>query len=349
MQAIKRSPAAEGQRMTYIDAARGLAIIAVVLGHLPPVPPELVRYIYSFHVPLFFITSGILLSRKDSWKTLSMKELAIKKAKSLLYPYVTISLISFVIVLIRDGAARAVDSAFRLLSFDGIGALWFLPGLFIAELAFFFAMKYLKGKWRAGYFAAILLITALFGLLHFRDIENRAFRRFFAVINIVNRALIGCLFVLAGYYFGRMREKYHPNKTVLIATAAAAFFVNAVLFRFNYVDLIYSTIGNPVLFYLNAFLGSYAVLTLSEYIFKKSSLLRFYGRNSFIIFATHVNFGITGAALQLSKAVASQWMAASAFMITMIVETVLIWVINHYGAVLVDYNKFAQITKIHRA
>ena len=80
---------------------------------------------------------------------------------------------------------------------------------------------------------------------------------------------------------------------------AAAFALNLALFRFNAVDLHYSLIGNPALYYANAAAGSYALMKLCELAFAENRFLRFWGRNSTVVFATHLNFGI----LEIAKAV----------------------------------------------
>lgn len=46
-------------RLDYIDVTRGIGIILVVLGHLNP-GEGVERWIYSFHMPLFFVISGLL-------------------------------------------------------------------------------------------------------------------------------------------------------------------------------------------------------------------------------------------------------------------------------------------------
>ncbi|WP_234048969.1 acyltransferase family protein [Xylella fastidiosa] len=45
-------------RDARIDAAKGLGIFLVVLGHAKGLPEWWVVLIYSFHVPLFFLLSG---------------------------------------------------------------------------------------------------------------------------------------------------------------------------------------------------------------------------------------------------------------------------------------------------
>ena len=71
-----------GARLAYVDAARGLAILCLVLGHLYP-GDGIVQYISSFHVPVFFILSGLLMAARDGWKTRRLTEFAAKKAKRL--------------------------------------------------------------------------------------------------------------------------------------------------------------------------------------------------------------------------------------------------------------------------
>lgn len=49
-------------RNTAIDAMRGLCIVLVVVGHTKGVPPQLHKFIYSFHMPAFFFLSGYLFN-----------------------------------------------------------------------------------------------------------------------------------------------------------------------------------------------------------------------------------------------------------------------------------------------
>jgi fucose 4-O-acetylase-like acetyltransferase len=47
-------------RLHYIDIAKGIGIILVVVGHTST-PLYLHNIIYQFHMPLFFILSGLFL------------------------------------------------------------------------------------------------------------------------------------------------------------------------------------------------------------------------------------------------------------------------------------------------
>ena len=46
------------KRLNYLDYAKGIGILLVVLGHIYNNSVKL--WIYSFHMPLFFIISGYL-------------------------------------------------------------------------------------------------------------------------------------------------------------------------------------------------------------------------------------------------------------------------------------------------
>ena len=51
------------KRIEWIDIAKGIGIILVVIGHISQIE-VLNDIIYSFHMPLFFIISGYLYKRK---------------------------------------------------------------------------------------------------------------------------------------------------------------------------------------------------------------------------------------------------------------------------------------------
>ena len=46
-------------RRDDIDYARGIAMLLIVIGHTPDLNSIVVKVLYSFHVPLFFIITGI--------------------------------------------------------------------------------------------------------------------------------------------------------------------------------------------------------------------------------------------------------------------------------------------------
>ena len=65
------------KRNQWVDVAKGIAIILMVLGHTA-IPDSLSRFIYSFHMPLFFIASGMM----TTWTKYSVKKFVYKKIKN---------------------------------------------------------------------------------------------------------------------------------------------------------------------------------------------------------------------------------------------------------------------------
>ena len=85
-------------RYKHIDAVKGLGIILVVMGHAYGIPHELYSIIYSFHMPLFFIISGLVYNEKKN-SEIHFFDFLKKKAKSYLLPYYLYSAINLVIEL----------------------------------------------------------------------------------------------------------------------------------------------------------------------------------------------------------------------------------------------------------
>ena len=57
------------KRIEYVDVAKGIAILSVIVGHTFSAydPGSLLnRFIYSFHMPLFIFLSGLLQKKWDA-------------------------------------------------------------------------------------------------------------------------------------------------------------------------------------------------------------------------------------------------------------------------------------------
>lgn len=143
------------QRIRFFDIAKGIAILAVILGHsaietnlfVPHRTAQVVLSIcFSFHMPLFFILSGYFMhpERRFRW---------MKEAKQLLFTYVVTALcvlVGVTCVATIDHESRAIAlrqwgmaaiygsgdiSNLMLWRVDlRIGAIWFLLALFWARL-----------------------------------------------------------------------------------------------------------------------------------------------------------------------------------------------------------------------
>ena len=86
------------KRIEYIDIAKGLLILLVVIGHVQQNEPFtlLKQFIYTFHMPAFFIISGILF---DKSRTANKKFFPYVKKKiyTLIIPYFFFEILSGIV------------------------------------------------------------------------------------------------------------------------------------------------------------------------------------------------------------------------------------------------------------
>lgn len=118
------------------DAMKGLAILAVIIGH-STIPELLEKFIFVWHMPLFFIISGYF------YKSYPNKEYIKKNIRQLVSPYVLTSLTIISCTILRDfiiGERIRINYIIGALVGNGtsnnptfseysIGAIWFLLAL----------------------------------------------------------------------------------------------------------------------------------------------------------------------------------------------------------------------------
>lgn len=141
----------EEKRIKWIDVAKGLTLILVVLGHT--LRTGFVRNIvYSFHVPCFFFLSGVVaneeLSPKSIWKD----------ARKILIPYYTFGFISIAVYGMLGAVAASSFNMNTDSIWENIGKLlygyselkfnaplWFLPALFAVKIIYKVGCTLLNG------------------------------------------------------------------------------------------------------------------------------------------------------------------------------------------------------------
>ena len=73
------------KREKFIDIAKGIATILVIIGHCKYSNSKIIAWIYSFHMPLFFMINGYFI--KNSIEHLSLEEFTKRKSKQIVVPY----------------------------------------------------------------------------------------------------------------------------------------------------------------------------------------------------------------------------------------------------------------------
>ena len=116
-----------------LDILKGLGIMLIVLGHLEP-GTYLMRFVYSFHLFLFFICSGYLGQRYEDREFVTI---VFNNIKRLVIPYLLWSVLSQIVDIVLGciGLLQAVKNTLFLDANVGWNAaLWFLVSLFWTDL-----------------------------------------------------------------------------------------------------------------------------------------------------------------------------------------------------------------------
>jgi fucose 4-O-acetylase-like acetyltransferase len=129
-------------RLSWVDTAKGFAIILVVFGHVlwglinskiltwTPITRFVEAWIYSFHMPAFFFLSGLFLFRSTARPWV---EVASDKLRTIAYPYFIWSMITLAIKSEIGAAANHPYnlSDILLILYKPIDQFWFLYVLFV--------------------------------------------------------------------------------------------------------------------------------------------------------------------------------------------------------------------------
>lgn len=146
------------KRISWIDWAKFLCITMVVMGHAWP-PSIVSQYIYSFHIPSFFIISGFLYKRHSALQTL--KRLAIPV---LFFSFVNLFYFlakSIMIYHLSFGESFSHMCIFKYRYDQGdtmFTGLWFIEVLFVGRLL-------LGDLWKSLNLKFYYLVASLFVLI----------------------------------------------------------------------------------------------------------------------------------------------------------------------------------------
>lgn len=326
----------EKKRIDWIDTSKGFLIFFVVLGHIiSDNKSNLQNWIYSFHIPAFFILEGYLLHIKSANINHRPFRIMLKKNfYNLMYPYIIFSTIFLVRVLIQVFIGMTllyelyIYTILTILT-CGVGVLWFLPTYFYAQNLFLY--YYLKNK----KFIIIVLTIIALGVLELFQKElsySQEYFDMFLLLRLIIKSILGCSFILVGFYISSIEKKYQKSYTIELLLLILSFF----FFGFNgTVDFNILQLNNVFYYYCFAILGSVGIIGLSKIVSKYpnifNNILMYFGKNSLIVMLTHSIFYIFKAIKYsiIRMGVSNFYLTVLlTFVLTMTVEYLLIEIIN---------------------
>lgn len=280
------------QRITWIDQLRGIAMFSVVIGHVA-LPKETISLIYSFHMPLFFMISGMTLNDGRILRTPLIPSI-IDKAKKLIVPYLWMSFIMFPMWFVTwKMIASTKSTIFQV--FKGIlygnnvdyysgtsNALWFLLTLFFANILYSVLVKIANGNE-----GVLATATAVCGVIGFLDKGVAQIWHFNVAFTAVVFMYIGrCIMLLYKEHTEWFESRKEKSKYLLMLVL----YVLGVFFhrQNGRISMTANKFGSsPVLYYVTAITLSFAII-LTVILLPKIKFFEYVGKNTLLYVGLHV-------------------------------------------------------------
>lgn len=256
------------KKIEYIDVARGIAIILMLLGH--SITPKTIAYniIYSFHMPLFIFISGMFFKERD------FKSFIVNITQKLLLPYM-------IVVLIADicKGETLVNYIYQIVHSSGetLGVLWFMPFLAIIKFIFYMLKKISKNNDMLLYILCFLCTIFSYVLSQYKKYEV-----------LWDVSLFSMLYYFLGYFVMKYElvEKILDNKKIMLILLFI-WILGANVYR----DLIKREYADCYLTIIVAISAIFVVLKLSKIILQKfnslANVLMWYGKNTLYVLLFH--------------------------------------------------------------
>ncbi len=286
-------------REQWVDYAKGIGIILVVIGHVNRGLDSSGVYlsnsffklfdsiIYSFHMPLFFFLSGIFFIKSIEKKNKS--DFIIKKIETIAYPYAVWSVAQGLVAVALSKFTNSrtdITSVFSF-PFHPIAQFWFLYALFMIFMVS--CLIYNKNNFTS--FLPAMVLMAFIIYIYSDSMGD------FLHIDFITKNIV---FFFAGSLLSTANSIIYPvhKSIVVLLTASIAFIL--IQYKFHFVDgMFYDEIG----------ISTFSVAMVSiVFVFSISLVLshvgfeplRKIGEYSMIIFLVHILAG-SGSRIILSK------------------------------------------------
>jgi fucose 4-O-acetylase-like acetyltransferase len=279
------------ERNYSIDILKGIGILMVILGHCLTQPSFENNFIYSFHMPLFFLVSGYFLKKTASGK------LFMNDFKRLVVPYLWVSTIiclAFMGYKLHDnsfpllekivypllwGSGGSHDQVQVFCSIGAITQMWFLLALLWGRAVLNHIPSGLGGAF------LVILVSIAFTIIG----------RYVIFLPLgINEGLSALLFLFIGQKLRKM-EQVEQKKRKLLLIACVPFWI--VSFSFFYLGMsgcIYECYPVQV---IGAIGGTFVFWQISKYVLKVKWLNKCFiwlGMNSMAILCIHTLESHTG-------------------------------------------------------
>ncbi len=275
------------KRQNWIDVARGIGIILVIIGHCHR-PDIILKLIQAFHMPFFFILSGYLFSLKDDSFISNTKKLARRYLK----PYFVLGITNYFIWLFikylqTENLSKIIELGQRYLLgliysrgtwywMPNCSPIWFLTAIFVACILFRIIIK------QKASIQYILILLSLFGAFLLCRFEP------FKLVWNIDSAIWAQPYMFLGY---KIKQKEYISKittsnikTIVLTFVFLSIGLLAALFNpIDFVSMDSMICGNFILALVSSTSISIGILLFIKKYIPKCNVLEIFGRNTIYI------------------------------------------------------------------
>ena len=277
----------KNSRIVFIDIAKGISILLMIIGHV--IGNGIRRsIIFSFHMPLYIITSGFFYKEK------SFKEEIKNLSINYLLPTTLVLLICFFIN--HRGNPEFIETckeAFKVVtvcwshksridySFSSTGVLWFI--YLLIGVKFLFILNKKVAKDNDLLLGTIVLFETYVGYLLGKNGYWLPWS--------LDLTFSSILFYYVGYLFNKYNILDKISKNYIILIIVLIIWILGI--KYNWIELAVRKYQNGLWSYITAIAGTIIIFKLSMMIEKRfpsvTSILSWCGRNSlYILFGHHI-------------------------------------------------------------
>lgn len=310
------------KRELWIDVFRGIGILTVVLGHTS-FPFN--KFIYGFHMPLFFFLAGFL------WKP--RKRIVMVSFIKYIKPYFILCGIN---LLFEIGKLMLTHRTIPILTYivgifysrgttefmPNCSPLWFLTALFIALVLYDMVQKISAHKIR-------FLLIAVFGIIS----AVLSYLKIFKLPWNIDTALMGLVFIAIGHFISEYRIMEQVNTRpqctqmiemiLLVCIGMAAIYYNPV----EAVSFDGNRYGNVPLMFIGAVSICFVLFYICYQIKWKgfiANVLSYFGRHTIFIMGFDYLSGSVANRL-LGKIGIANWLSVFVLKVALLFWGSLIW------------------------
>lgn len=279
------------KRVQYIDIARGIAILCIILGHQGI--SDVNRVVFTFHVPIFFFITGYFINDK-----LGIKDFIKNRVRTLLVPYALMCVLMIVLatflawyrekdvlVTIQEWVFASLygagDTYYEPFYIKKIEGLWFLWAMFWGSI-------FMRISMRMKPMVRMIFILGLFGIGYWT-----AHYIFWFPLSI-QAGCCATLFIYVGY----LAKQAKPIYQELSSEVKAGGVILSLLLWGNFVQnfesfwLVHCDMGRGIIDFVGSICGCYLLILLSKGIEKHckhlTRLFAHLGRYSLLVLCVHI-------------------------------------------------------------